>query len=95
MERILSLLLSFSLLLSLTACGGQNLGRNGPANGENAPAPLQDAAEPTAPDVAEPAKEAGTVWRSDDGTLSGALKDTAPDGDLCLLITRSGDVSYY
>ncbi len=95
MKRILSLLLSFSLLLSLAACGGQNLGQNNPANGENAPAPLQDAAEPTAPDVAEPAKEAGTVWRSDDGTLSGALKDTAPDGDLCLLITRSGDVSYY
>ncbi len=47
------------------------------------------------PDVAETAKEAGTVWRSDDGTLSGALKDTAPDGDLCLLIPRSGDVSYY
>ncbi len=89
MERILS------LLLTLTACGGQNLDRNGPANGENTPAPLQDAAESAAPDVAEPAKEAGTMWRSDDGTLSGALKDTAPDGDLCLLITRSGDVSYY
>lgn len=90
-KKLLTLLLALALGAVLTACGGQGPDRNGPANGENNFVPPQDTAEPAAPGGEEPPEAAGTVWRSDDGTLTGALKDAAPGADLCLLITRSGE----
>ena len=86
-------LICAALALILAACGGQNLEQN---IARDVQQNIAQDVERDAPDAAEdapaePPEEAGAVWRSDDGKLSGTLKDAASSEDLCLLITRSGE----